>query len=294
MEVFSIYDDNTDYSSNAIRTLISRVQNLKNRLNKISKRFKDYTYSHKKKVTSLVLEVNKYNSSFKKLSDSDFRLKTEEFKNRLRNGEKIENIMCEALAVSREATKRILGKFPYDTQIEAAIAMIGQSLESKDNEGNKKEIYQKVVSEMKTGEGKTLVQILVSYINLLEATKDEDKSLWKSVHVMTSNDALARRDSLENGKVFELLGFSCGFVPSKRNFGSLSDDKIIKYKKEQYDCDIVYASPSTIAFDYLHDNIIYDVEDRYFKKPFGFALIDEADDKVMDDIDESVSEEYIK
>ena len=258
------------------------VSNIKNKLLKLYKRMTDYTYVYKKDVIELIKEVNGYKSKYKKASNVSFVLKTDEFRKRLRNGETINDIMCEAIAVAREATSRKLGMFPYDVQVEAAIAMIGNNYKGKDSSGNKKEFYQKVIAEMKTGEGKTLVQILVAYLDLLEATKDEDKSKWKSVHIMTSNDALAKRDADANRSVFEMLGFTCGYVPSRRGFGSLSEKQRINYKKKNYSCDVVYASPSTIAFDYLHDNIIFDPNNRYLKKPFGFALIDEADDILID------------
>lgn len=278
-------DLNAQSSSSDLReqsSFLFSVSNIRTRLQNLYKRMTDYTLTHKRDVDSLVYEVNKYKPKYKKASNSSFILKTDEFRKRLREGETINDIMCEALAVAREATARQLGMFPYDVQIEAAIAMIGKSFKEKDEDGNEVDVYEKVVAEMKTGEGKTLVQILVSYLNLLEATKDEDKSKWKSVHIMTSNDALAKRDSDANRNVFKMLGFSCGYVPSKRGFGNLSEAQRIAYKKRNYACDVVYASPSTIAFDYLHDNIIFNPENRYLKKPFGFALIDEADDILID------------
>ena len=268
-------DLNVTTVSNDLReqsSFLLRVSNIRKRLQGLYKRMTDYTQNHKKEFENLVSEVNSYKAKMKKLSNTEFILKTDEFKKRLQNGESIEDIMCEALAVAREATSRRLDMFPYDVQVEAAIAMIG----------NKNTDYQKIVAEMKTGEGKTLVQILVSYINLLEATYDDDKSKWKSVHIMTSNDALAKRDSDENRSVFEMLGFSCGYVPSRRGFGDTSEEDRIKHKLKNYDCDVVYATPSTIAFDYLHDNIIFDGNNRYIKKPFGFVLIDEADDILID------------
>ena len=278
-------DLNAQSSANINReqsSFLFRVSNIKKRLLKLFKRMTDYTYVYKKDIMELIKDVNSYKSKLKKASNVSFVLKTDEFRKRLRNGESINDIMCEAIAVAREATSRKLGMFPYDVQVEAAIAMIGNKYKGKDSDGNKKDLYQKVIAEMKTGEGKTLVQILVAYLDLLEATKDEDKSKWKSVHIMTSNDALAKRDSDANRSVFEMLGFTCGYVPSRRGFGNLSELQRINYKKKNYACDVVYASPSTIAFDYLHDNIIFDPDSRYLKKPFGFAIIDEADDILID------------
>ena len=278
-------DLNASVVSNDLReqsSFLLRVSNVRKRLQNLLKRMTDYTEVNKKEIEHLVSEVNKYKSKFKKISNTDFVLKTDEFKKRLQNGETIEDILCEALAVAREATARRLGMFPYDVQIEAAIAMIGHVYNNTLEDGQKVDEYQKVIAEMKTGEGKTLVQILVSYINLLEATYSLDKKKHKSVHIMTSNDALAKRDSDANRSVFEMLGFSCGYVPSRRGFGNTSEEARIKHKLKNYNCDVVYATPSTIAFDYLHDNIIFDPNNRYLKKPFGFALIDEADDILID------------
>ena len=263
-------------------SFLFRISNIRSKLQNLYKKMTDYTLNNKNEIDESVKEVNKYKSRLKKADNVFFLMKTDEFRKRLRNGEPIENIMCEAIAVAREATFRKLGMFPYDVQVEAAIAMIGHTYKGKDEDGNEKDIYHKVIAEMKTGEGKTLVQILVSYLNLLEATKNEDKRKWKSVHIMTSNDALAKRDSDANRSVFEMLGFTCGYVPSRRGFGDLSESDRIKYKMKNYACDVVYASPSTIAFDYLHDNIIFDANNRYLKRSFGFALIDEADDILID------------
>ena len=243
--------------------------------------FGSYTIRNRHRVKMIVDKVNSFEKEFKDLpNDESFVLKTQEFRKRLRDGESIERILPEALAVCREATRRKLSMFPYDTQIEASVAMIGTVL-SKDKDNN--EVRERIISEMKTGEGKTLVQILVAYINALEATKDENPSNWKGVHVMTSNDALARRDAFNNQKVFELLGLSVGFAPSKTKSKKLSD-KIdnIKIKREAYKCDIVYATTSTIAFDYLNDNTIYNPKERIINKPFGYAIIDEADDLLID------------
>ena len=255
----------------------------------------NYTSFNKKRVNTIVNVVNSYSSECKNITNSSeesktiglprrmsleeeaFYNKTEEFRKRLRNGETINDIIGEALAVCREATRRRLGMFPYDTQIEAAIAMIGDTI-NKENREN-------IIAEMKTGEGKTLVQILVAYIDILEATKDLDKSKWSNVHIMTSNDALARRDALNNGKVFSLLGLTCGFVPSRKSMRgkTVSEQNIYKYRKQQaYMSDIVYATTSTIAFDYLNDNTIYDIKLRNINRPFGYAIVDEADDLLID------------
>ena len=156
--------------------------------------------------------------------------KTNEFRKRLREGATIDDIMVEALALVREAIRRRMRTndnkpmFPYDTQIEAAVSMLGERIDN--------DYRERVIAEMKTGEGKTLVQILVAYLNVLEATKDEDRRKWSSVHIITSNDALAKRDQKGNAEVFNLLGISSGFVPSRGSTKatSLAQLSIIKQK----------------------------------------------------------------
>ena len=283
-----IFNDGGSYNKSSLNSLIQRVKNLKSKLLNISKLFNDYTYKNNKRVKTLVNEVNTYTNKYKKIHDEDFlefaNNKTNEFRKLLREGHTIESIMCDALSVAREATRRGLGKFPYDVQIEAAIAMIGNTYNVKNGRNNETK-HENIIAEMKTGEGKTLVQILVSYLNALEATKDEDKSKWKSVHIMTSNDALAKRDATDNEKVFNILGLSCGFVPSRKSYKGLSPEerkKVIDDKKEAYTKDIVYATMTTIAYDYLDDNTVLSKDDKTINKPFGYAVIDEADDILID------------
>ncbi|MBR4177954.1 MAG: DEAD/DEAH box helicase [Bacilli bacterium] len=242
-----------------------------------------YTSSVSKKIKENVLKVNDLKDKYSSISDEEFINITNDFRNRLRNGETIEDIMVEALAVAREATKRALGKTPYDVQIEAAMAMLGEVIGTKEDDGEYTFVREKVIAEMKTGEGKTLVQILIAYLNLLEATVDEDKSKWKSVHIMTANDALAERDAKSNGKVFELLGFSCSFVGERKALKSQQEvEKNKKEKQRAYSCDVVYATATTIAFDYLDSNMVFDPKDRFINKEFGFAIVDEADDILLD------------
>ena len=176
------------------------------------------------------------------MSDSELSSQTDMFRKRLKNGETEEDIMVEAFAVCREATRRCLGMFHYEVQLASAVAM-------QDN----------CISEMKTGEGKTLVQILVAYLNALSG---------KGVHVMTSNDYLTERDCEENSKVYEFLGLSCGFVPENRT------RKITREEKQKlYSCDIVYAKASTVGFDYLNFNLdkFYKIEaSRVFKERLDY------------------------
>ena len=245
--------------------------------------FGTYTFSMSKKIKDKVSKVNELKDKYSNISDEEFARITDEFRERLRNGESMDSIMVEALAVAREATKRILHKTPYDVQIEAAIAMVGEISGIIEEDGEYRYARERIIAEMKTGEGKTLVQILIAYLNLLEATVDEDKSKWKSVHIMTANDALAERDAKSNGKVFELLGFSCDFVPERKAIRTKEElEKNRLRKQKAYSCDVVYATATTIAFDYMDDNMALDPKNRYNNKEYGYAIIDEADDILLD------------
>ena len=228
-----------------------------------------YTKMNRNRIKKIVSRVNDFSDWSSRLEDkSAFLTCTNNFRERLRNGETIYDIQAEALSVVREAIKRVTGMYPYDVQIEASIAM-----------------NEHVVAEMKTGEGKTLVQMLVAYLNLLEATKSEDKRNWTNVHIMTANDALAKRDATSNRKVFELLGFTCGFVPSRKSTIGYTLEQYEEFKRSKrraYNCDVVYATATTIAFDYLEDNTIFDIRERFINKPFGYAIIDESDDLLID------------
>ena len=191
----------------------------------------NYTTQNKKRITKIVREIDSQSmrDRYASMSDKELSSMTQKFKDRLKNGETIDDVMVEAIAVCREATKRTLGMYHYPVQIEAAVAM-------QDN----------AIAEMKTGEGKTLVQILSAYLNALKG---------ESVHVITSNVYLAGRDNEQNSKVYEFLGLSCGYVGPKSEMNRSE-------KREQYSKDIVYATASTIVFDYLDDNKIYDVNDQ--------------------------------
>ena len=214
--------------------------------------FGTYTQRNRKKVNDIVKEICNLEGKYKSMSDSELSSQTDVLRKRLKNGETEKDIMVDAFAVCREATRRCLGMFHYEVQLSSAVAM-------QDN----------CISEMKTGEGKTLVQILVAYLNALSG---------KGVHVMTSNDYLTERDCKENSKVYEFLGLSCGFVPENRT-RKLSREK----KQELYSRDIVYAKASTVGFDYLNDNLVKNESDRYIKKPFNFAIIDEVDSILLDE-----------
>lgn len=214
------------------------------------KLFGSYTVQNRKKVRQRVDRILSMQSRFRNMSDEDLMAMTSEFRRRLLTGETKDDIMEEAFAVCREATRRKLGMEHYPVQLEAAIAM-------QDN----------AISEMKTGEGKTLVQILNAYLNAISG---------EGVHVITSNEYLAERDANQNRAVFEYLGLSCGFVAGRPKMTRQD-------RKEQYKSDIVYATASTLAFDYLDDNQVKYRQNRVFNRPFNYAIVDEVDSILLDD-----------
>ena len=222
-----------------------------------------YTSLNRKRINNICESVNSLSFKYTKFSDKELSFMTEKFRNDLRNGSKIEDIMPDALAVCKEAIRRRLGLNAYNTQIIAAAAM-------SDN----------IIAEMKTGEGKTLVQILSSYLYALMATSDIDKSKWGSVHILTANEYLAKRDKEANEKVFNLLGLSCSYVHEKNVNVSLSyrENKIKAYKS-----DIVYGTAKTVAFDYLDDNHVKNKDRRFINREMYHAIIDEADQILLDE-----------
>ena len=225
--------------------------------------FGSYTTLNKKRVMNVVKEVNALAQKYASFSDEDLTSMTDEFRKRVREGQNIDDIKVDALAVCREAIKRRLNMWPYDVQIEAAAAMDSN-----------------VIAEMKTGEGKTLVQMLSSYLYAIGATSSEDKSEWSSVHVITANEYLAKRDKTDNQGVFELLGLTCGYAEDRGERSTNPNYKIDK--KNAYKCDIVYGTAKTIIFDFLGDNHTKNKDDRYINKGLYHAVIDEADDILLD------------
>ena len=179
------------------------------------------------------------------LSDEELKAKTPEFKERLKNGETLDDILIEAFAVAREGAKRVLGLFPFRVQLIGGMVLHG---------GN--------IAEMKTGEGKTLTATLPVYLNALGG---------EGVHVV--NEYLAERDSTEMGELYKWLGLTVGV-----NTAEMSPDE----KREAYNCDITYSTNSEIGFDYLRDNMVVYKEDMV-QRPLNFALIDEVDSVLIDE-----------
>ncbi|MEM7724872.1 MAG: preprotein translocase subunit SecA [Cyanobacteria bacterium P01_A01_bin.45] len=200
-----------------------------------------------KKYKPYVAEVNLAEEDILSLSDEELRGKTTEFQERLKDGESLDDILPEAFAVVREAGKRVLGLRHFDVQLLGGVILhIGQ------------------IAEMKTGEGKTLVATLPSYLNAL--TK-------KGVHVITVNDYLARRDAEWMGQVHRFLGLSVGLIQA-----SMTPQE----RKKNYDCDITYVTNSEVGFDYLRDNMATDIKD-VVQRPLHYCVIDEVDSILIDE-----------
>lgn len=200
-----------------------------------------------KRMLQIAQKVDSLASKYQVMSDEELCHKTEEFKERLKNGETLKDIEVEAFATIREAAKRVTGMFPFLEQIEAAHVLA---------EGN--------LAEMKTGEGKTLTSVLPIYLNALEG---------KGVHVVTVNEYLSQRDAELNGEIFAFLGLTTGV-----NLQRLSPEE----KREAYSRDITYTTNSELGFDYLRDNMVKRAEKRV-QRGLNFALIDEADSVLVDE-----------
>ncbi|MDJ0796794.1 MAG: preprotein translocase subunit SecA [Calothrix sp. MO_167.B12] len=200
-----------------------------------------------KKYQPYVKEVALFEEDISALSDEELKGKTAEFRERINKGETLDDILPEAFAVVREAGKRVLGLRHFDVQIlGGAILHTGQ------------------IAEMKTGEGKTLVATLPSYLNAITG---------KGVHVVTVNDYLARRDAEWMGQVHRFLGLSVGLIQSTMNPAE---------RKKNYDCDITYVTNSEVGFDYLRDNMATSMAD-VVQRPFNYCVIDEVDSILIDE-----------
>uniref|UniRef100_UPI003016DAE6 preprotein translocase subunit SecA n=1 Tax=Oceanobacillus massiliensis TaxID=1465765 RepID=UPI003016DAE6 len=182
-----------------------------------------------------------------KLTDKELQNKTEELRERYANGEKLDDMLVEAFAVVREASKRVLGMRPFPVQIMGAIAL---------HEGN--------IAEMKTGEGKTLASTMPAYLNALSGN---------GVHIITVNEYLADRDAKEMGKLYDFLGMTVGL-----NGNGLSKEE----KREAYNCDITYGTNNEFGFDYLRDNMVL-YKNQMVQRPLNFAIIDEVDSILIDE-----------
>ncbi len=200
-----------------------------------------------KRIRSIVEEINGLEPELLSLSDTSLRSKTEEFKARLANGETLDDILPEAFAVVREASKRVLGMRHFDVQMIGGIVL---------HRGN--------IAEMRTGEGKTLVATLPVYLNALSG---------KGVHVVTVNDYLAKRDSEWMGRLYNFLGLSTGLIVAGLDYDQ---------RKQSYGADITYGTNNEFGFDYLRDNMVVHA-DQMVQRPLNYAIVDEVDSILIDE-----------
>ena len=200
-----------------------------------------------KRMRKIVAKINALEPEYEKLSDEELRGKTEEFKKRLTNGETLDDILVEAFAVVREGSKRVLRMRHYDVQLIGGIVL---------HEGK--------ITEMKTGEGKTLVATTAIYLNALTG---------KGVHVITVNDYLAQRDREQMGKLYSFLGLTSGVI-----INGLDPE----VRKEAYQADITYGTNSEFGFDYLRDNMVSRLEEKVQRK-LNFCIVDEVDSILIDE-----------
>ena len=218
-----------------------------NPLNFISKIFKSSNQKELDKLTKIVTKINIFENKISNFSEKDFLNKTSELKNKIKEGVSLNELLPEAYALVREASKRIYNERHFDVQLIGGIVL-----------------NQNKIAEMKTGEGKTLTIALAAYLNALEE---------KGVHVVTVNDYLAKRDSQNMGKIYNFLGLTCGYINS---------DQTDKQRRENYSCDITYATNSELGFDYLRDNMKFSTIDMV-QRGHNYAIVDEIDSCLIDE-----------
>ena len=218
-----------------------------NPLNIISKLIKGSNQKELDRISKIVKKINLLEKDIEKLNDDDFPKKTYEFIEQVKNGKKLDEILPEAFALVRETSKRLNNERHFDVQLIGGIAL-----------------HENKIAEMKTGEGKTLTIVLAAYLNALEK---------KGVHIVTVNDYLARRDSLNMGKIYNFLGLDCGYI---------NTDQSDVDRKANYSKDITYATNSELGFDYLRDNMKYSKKDMVQRK-YNYAIVDEIDSCLIDE-----------
>ena len=214
---------------------------------KLFKKIFDHEYKELERFKSIADKVVALEEEYSKLKDEELKGKTEEFKNRLKNGETLEDILVEAFATAREASWRVNKEKPFYVQILGGLAI---------HYGN--------IAEMRTGEGKTLTATMPAYLNALTG---------EGVHIITVNEYLAGRDASWMGNIYRFLGLTVGV-----NYRELTP----REKQEQYNCDILYSTNNEIGFDYLRDNMVVRKEDRV-QRPLNFVIIDEVDSVLIDE-----------
>ena len=218
-----------------------------NPINLISKIFKSSNQKELDRIAKIVDKINSLEGSVKDLKDTDFKSKTQEFKSKIKNGISLNDILPEAFALVREASRRVRNERHYDVQIIGGIVL-----------------HESKIAEMRTGEGKTLAITLAAYLNALDG---------KGVHIVTVNDYLAKRDSLEMGKIYNFLGLSSGYINNEQNDFE---------RKKNYNFDITYATNSELGFDYLRDNMKFS-KDEMVQRQHNFSIVDEIDSCLIDE-----------
>ena len=218
-----------------------------NPLSLISKIIKGGNQKELDRIQKIVKNINHLEKNIEKLEDSDFPKKTNNFVDQIKNGKKIEEILPEAFALVREASKRTRNERHYDVQLIGGVVL-----------------HENKIAEMKTGEGKTLAIVLAAYLNALEK---------KGVNIVTVNDYLAKRDSQNMGVIYKFLGLSCGYI----NSGQTDEER-----KDNYSKDITYATNSELGFDYLRDNMKFSENDMVQRK-HNYAIVDEIDSCLIDE-----------
>jgi preprotein translocase subunit SecA len=213
----------------------------------IGKFVKNSSQREIEKLKSIIVKINNWEKKIENLPDSDFPLKTKELKLKFQKKTRLDDLLPEAFAYVREASKRTLSERHFDVQLMGGIIL-----------------HQGKIAEMKTGEGKTLVSTLPAYLNSLTD---------KGVHIVTVNDYLAKRDSAWMGEIYKFLGLSIGCITNE-----LDDPE----RKKNYDCDITYGTNNEFGFDYLRDNMKYDIQEMVQREHF-FCIVDEVDSILIDE-----------
>ena len=218
-----------------------------NPLNLISKFVKSSNQKELDRISNIVTKINSLEDEFKNLDDLDFPKKTSTFKDLIKNGKKLDEILPEAFALVREASRRTRNERHFDVQIIGGVVL---------HEGK--------IAEMRTGEGKTLTITLAAYLNALTE---------KGVHIVTVNDYLAKRDSIDMGQIYNFLGLTSGYI---------NNDQDDEDRKKNYSCDITYATNSELGFDYLRDNMKFS-EAEMVQREHAFSIVDEIDSCLIDE-----------
>jgi preprotein translocase subunit SecA len=218
-----------------------------NPLNLISKFIKSSNQKELDRISNIVTKINSLEDEFKNLNDLDFPKKTSTFKDQIKNGKKLDEILPEAFALVREASRRTRNERHFDVQIIGGVVL---------HEGK--------IAEMRTGEGKTLTITLAAYLNALTE---------KGVHIVTVNDYLAKRDSIDMGQIYNFLGLTSGYI---------NNDQDDEDRKKNYSCDITYATNSELGFDYLRDNMKFS-EAEMVQREHAFSIVDEIDSCLIDE-----------